>query len=164
MSGDFVFPICSLPAGSPHFFWSQTLCVGLELSWRGNGYTPHLIYFSLLWKELICSSAQIEFSYSWRMTQAEKFPKHLKSENLCLESMRLMVSRWRDRKKRRRRSRGRRREDKRQREGLNSGSLLTALWTRPGLLLALRGCHLTLCQPEEMQRLCTTWWGCSRAC
>lgn len=30
------------------------------------------------------------------MTQAEKFPKHVKSENLCLESMRLMVSRWRD--------------------------------------------------------------------
>jgi hypothetical protein len=48
------------------------------------------------------------------MTQAEKFPKHLKSENLCLESMRLMISRWRNRKERRRRNGGRRWVDERQ--------------------------------------------------
>lgn len=59
------------------------------------------------------------------MTQAEKFPKHVKSENLCLESMRLMVSRWRD---------GEEAEEQRKevggekaRGGLNSGSLLPAL-------------------------------------
>lgn len=34
------------------------------------------------------------------MTQAKKFPKHLKSENWCLESMRLIVSRWAGRKQR----------------------------------------------------------------
>lgn len=52
---------------------------------------------------------QTKSSYSWTMTQAEKFPKHLKPENLCLESLKFVASRWRDWKKGQ--SSGRRWED-----------------------------------------------------
>lgn len=142
LTGDFC-PFCSFPEGISIFFSEVRHWCGF---WAWLYTTPYLFYF--LWKDLSCFSSQVAFSYFWRMTQAEKFPKHLKSENLCLESMRLMVSRWRDRKRRQRTREGGW-EDKRQGGSLNSGSLLPAVWTRPGLLFALQVCHLTTRQARR---------------
>lgn len=141
LTGDFC-PFCSFPEGISIFFSEVRHCVWV-LSWDGGSMTIHhtlFILFSVEGSQLFFLPSCIVFF--WRMTQAEKFPKHLKSENLCLESMRLMVSRWRD-WKRRRRTREGGGEDKRQGGSLNSGSVLPAVWTRPGLLFALQVCHLT---------------------
>lgn len=46
VSGDLVFSTLFPPRREPQYFFSnETLCVGLELSWRDDRYTPHLIYF-----------------------------------------------------------------------------------------------------------------------
>lgn len=66
------------------------------------------------------------------MTQAVKFPKHLKPENLCLGFVKLMVSRWSDWGDR---QSGRRWVDER--------------WGKPELWITpdfLGVCHLTVCQ------------------
>lgn len=137
MRADFVLPFCSLVR---HCGWVWR--------WIRDGMdTQTSIVFFLLWKELSCFSSQMEFSCSWRMTQAEKFPKHLKSENLCLEPMeahafqmerpegeeaeaqRKVVGRWKARGK--------------PELWITSDSL----WTRPGLWFALQA----FLNPKDMQ-------------
>lgn len=144
MSGD-CFSILFLPRGDLNTLSEVRHCVWFW-SWVGKRMDTHhtLFIFSSVEGSQRFFFLPNSISYSWRMTQAEKFPKHLKSENLCLESMRLMVSRWKGRKNRRRRSEGRV-------EGQKGGGAwtldhLTALWTRPGLLFALQVCHLTMGQ------------------
>lgn len=141
---EILFCYCYLPG--------ETEIPSLELvsgSRIDKGWVHTIPYF--LFCERILSSFfffQTKSSYCWTMTQAEKFPKHLKPENLCLESLKFMASTWRDWKKGQ--SSGRRWVD----EG----------WWKHELWITSDFCHLTVCQAWGQAavvplRLCQWWLG-----
>lgn len=160
-SGDFVF-FHSVPSqeGISILFLKSDIVCGFGTEWvRGwIRTTPYL--FSLLCKE----GSQLFLLPNWILLLLKNDPSKDISQtseiwDSCLESMRLMVSRWRDQKKRRWGNRGRRAEDKRQGEA----------WTldhsacEPGQAshLFCKSAIWERARPKETQQLCTSSWDCS---
>lgn len=155
MSADFIFSVLSPPRRAQIFLLKPDIVWGFGVV-RGSWIHTQLIYF-LFCGRVSAVASQIEFSYSWRMTQAKKFPKHLKSENWCLESMRLIVSRWGGRKKKEAEE-----QEKGGAGGWKAGEPELWLSACPGNQAAShvfpQVCHLMAYQARRNCRLCTTSW------